>query len=113
MAIKIFSNCGMAVILISLLLGLFCIEGCLERAAGPAQEPSSALEDQVTDSGFQMDYDVELSSDLFRVKGDLLFAGSGLLPYILVNATLGQGERVILTTEVSDNADRAQPRLRL
>jgi hypothetical protein len=71
MVIKIFSNYGMAVILISLLLGLFCIEGCLERAAGPAQEPSSALEGQVTDSGFQMDYDVELSSDLFRVKGDL------------------------------------------
>jgi hypothetical protein len=98
MILKFFIKCGAAVVLISLLMALFCIEGCLERASGPAQEPSPALDDQMTNSGFQMDYDVELSSDLFRVKGDLLFAGSGLLPYILVNATLGQGERVILTT---------------
>lgn len=45
-----------------------------------------------------MDYDVELSSDLFRVKGNLLFAGNKQLPYVLINATLGQGERAIITT---------------
>ncbi|MGV8174729.1 MAG: Ada metal-binding domain-containing protein [Methanothrix sp.] len=52
----------------------------------------------MTNSGLQMDYDVELSSDLFRVKGNLLFAGNKQLPYVFINATLGQGERAIINT---------------
>ena len=39
------------------------------------QEPSSVLSDQVSDSRLEMDYDVELSRDLFRLQGDLLFPG--------------------------------------
>jgi hypothetical protein len=98
MVAKIFIRFCIAAVLISLPMALFCIEGCLERASGPSQGPSSALEDQMTNSGLQMDYDVELSSNMFRVKGDLIFAGNKQLPYVLVNATLGQGERAIVTT---------------
>lgn len=98
MIVKIINKLCIAAVLISLPMALFSIEGCLEKPSAPSQEPSLALEDQMTNSGLQMDYDVELSSDLFRVKGNLLFAGNKQLPYVFINATLGQGQSAIITT---------------
>ncbi len=63
------------------------------------QEPSSVLSDQVSDSRLEMDYDVELSRDLFRLQGDLLFPGAADLGYILLNASLSKEKSPVLSTK--------------
>lgn len=94
-----FGKLGVFMILFTLLLSFFCISGCLERAAGPGQMLSPTLSDQAIDSRLQMDYDAELSRNLFRLQGDLLLPGASSLAYILLNASLRQGESPILTTK--------------
>jgi hypothetical protein len=84
--------------------------GCLTRTAERSLEPSSVLEHQVANSSLQMDYDVELSDDLFRVRGNLLYPMNDSLDYLLINATLQQGELLSLSTkyllmEVEPNRD--------
>jgi len=86
-------------ILFALCIATFCISGCLEKATGPMQEPSSVLSDQVSDSRLEMDYDVELSRDLFRLQGDLLFPGAADLGYILLNASLRKEKSPVLSTK--------------
>jgi len=86
-------------ILFALCIATFCISGCLEKATGPMQEPSSVLSDQVSDSRLEMDYDVELSRDLFRLQGDLLFPGAADLGYILLNASLSKEKSPVLSTK--------------
>ena len=63
------------------------------------QEPSSVLSDQVSDSRLEMDYEVELSRDLFRLQGDLLFPGAADLGYILLNASLRKEKSPVLSTK--------------
>ena len=63
------------------------------------QDPSSVLSDQVSDSRLEMDYDVELSRDLFRLQGDLLFPGAADLGYILLNASLRKEKSPVLSTK--------------
>jgi len=46
-----------------------------------------------------MDYDVELSCDLFRLQGDLLFPGAADLGYILLNASLRKEMSPVLSTK--------------
>lgn len=86
-------------ILFALSLALLCISGCLEKAAIPSQQPSSSLSDQPADSILQMDYDVELSRDLFRLQGDLLLPGATNMAYVLLNASLRKEKSPILTTK--------------
>ena len=63
------------------------------------QDPSSVLSDQVSDSRLEMDYGVELSRDLFRLQGDLLFPGAADLGYILLNASLSKEKSPVLSTK--------------
>ena len=63
------------------------------------QDPSSVLSDQVSDSRLEMDYGVELSRDLFRLQGDLLFPGAADLGYILLNASLRKEKSPVLSTK--------------
>ena len=86
-------------ILFALSLALLCISGCLEKSAIPSQQPPLALSDQPVDSILQMDYDVELSRDLFRLQGNLLLPGAANLAYVLLNASLRKERRPILTTK--------------
>jgi hypothetical protein len=86
-------------ILFALCIATFCISGCLEKATGPMQELSSVLSDQVSDSRLEMDYEVELSRDLFRLQGDLLFPGAADLGYILLNASLSKEKSPVLSTK--------------
>ncbi len=86
-------------ILFVLSMALLCISGCLEKAAIPSQQPPLALSDQPVDSILQMDYDVELSRDLFRLQGNLLLPGAANLAYVLLNASLRKERRPILTTK--------------
>jgi hypothetical protein len=86
-------------ILFALFIAFLCMSGCLEKAAGPMQESSSELSEQLLDSRLQMDYDVELSRDLFRLHGDLLLPGAANLGYILLNASLQKQGSPILSTK--------------
>ena len=63
------------------------------------QGPSSDLSDQLPETRLQMDYDVELSRDLFRLQGDLLLPGTANLGYILLNASLQKQGSPILNTK--------------
>ena len=86
-------------ILFVLPLALLCISGCLEKAAVPIQEPSSGLSDPSLNSMLQMDYDVELSHDLFRMQGHLLLPGAGNLAYVQLNASLSRENSPIFSTK--------------
>ena len=66
-------------VLFALFVAFLCISGCLEKATVPMQERASELSDQLPETRLQMDYDVELSRDLFRLQGDLLLPGTANL----------------------------------
>ena len=99
LSLNFFSKCGIALILFSLILASFCMMGCLTRTDEPSLASSSVLEHQVANSSLQMDYDVELSDDLFRVRGSLLYPMNSSLDYLLLNATLLQGKKPSLSTK--------------
>jgi len=86
-------------ILFALFIASLCMSGCLEKATGPMQERASEPNDQLPGYRLQMDYDVELSSDLFRLQGDLLLPGAANLGYILLNASLQKEESPIFSTK--------------
>lgn len=86
-------------VLFALFVAFLCISGCLEKATVPMQERASELSDQLPDSRLQMDYDVELSRDQFRLQGDLLLPGVANLGYILLNASLQKEESPIFSTK--------------
>ncbi len=90
---------GIFQILFVLFIASLCMSGCLEKATDPMQERASELSDQLPDSRLQMDYDVELSRDLFRLQGDLLLPGAANLGYILLNASLQKDKSPILSTK--------------
>ena len=86
-------------ILFALFIASLCMSGCLEKATDPMQERASELSDQLPDSRLQMDYDVELSRDLFRLQGGLLLPGAANLGYILLNASLSKEKSPVLSTK--------------
>ncbi len=47
----------------------------------------------------QMDFDAELSSDFFGVRGNIMLPGNSSLAYLMLNATLCQGERTQFNTK--------------
>jgi len=67
--------------------------GCLEKASDLSSVSSLQLEDQAANPRLQMDFDAELRSDLFSVRGDLMLPGNSTLAYLLLNATLWQGKK--------------------
>lgn len=91
MGINFFSKCGISLILFPLLLALFCTTGCLEKAAQLSVTPSTVPQDQLVNPRLQMDFDAELRSDLFGVRGNIMLTGNSSLAYLMLNATLRQG----------------------
>ncbi len=103
MVLIFFSKCGIPLILFPLILALFCMAGCLEKtpelSAVPselAMAPSVVSQNQ---SAMQMDFDVELRSDLFSVRGNIMLPGNSSLAYLMLNATLRQGEKELFSTK--------------
>ncbi len=90
MVIIFFRKCGIPLILFPLVMALFCITGCLEQSPELSVTPS-ALSDQLENPSLQMDFDSQLSSDLFCVRGNIMLSGNRSLAYIMLNATLCQG----------------------
>jgi hypothetical protein len=70
--------------------------GCLEKAPELSVTPSTVPQDQ---PAMQMDFDAELRSDLFSVRGNIMLPGNSLLAYLMLNATLCQGEREQFNTK--------------
>ena len=73
-----------------LVAALFFMAGCLEKSSDvsnaiPEAQTKSAM---LCPSGLQVDFDSDVSSSLFRVKGVLTPLGNGSFPYLLLNATL-------------------------
>lgn len=91
MGINFFSKCGISLILFPLLLALFCTTGCLEKGAQLSVAPSTVPQDQLVNPRLQMDFDAELRSDLFGVRGNIMLTGNSSLAYLMLNATLRQG----------------------
>ncbi|MCX6674194.1 MAG: hypothetical protein NTY37_10505 [Methanothrix sp.] len=70
--------------------------GCLEKSPELSVTPSVVPEDQ---PAMQMDFDAELRSDLFGVRGNIMFPGNSSLAYLMLNATLRQEEREQFNTK--------------
>ena len=99
MGIKIFSKCGITLILFPLILALFSIMGCIDKGPQLSQAPSFGAEDQQLEglsSHLQMDFEAEVKSNLFCVRGKVLLLGNGSLPYLMLNATLVRDGRAPL-----------------
>ena len=99
MIIKFFSKCGIPLILFPLILALFCMMGCLEKSPELSVTPSAMPQDQPENQRVQMDFDAELRSDLFSVRGNIMLPGNSSLAYLMLNATLCQGEREQFNTK--------------
>lgn len=98
MIIKFLRKCGIPIIIFSLVLALFCVAGCLEQSPEPSNLPAESA-DQPEHLPLQMDFDSELSSDLFCVQGNIMQPGNSSLAYILLNATLCQGSKAQFDTK--------------
>ena len=111
MSIKFFSKCGIPLILFSLILALFCMTGCLEQS--PELSVTSFVpQDQPVNPALQIDFDAELRSDLFSARGNIMLPGNSSLAYLMLNATLCQGKRVLFNTkyllmQLDPNRDRS------
>ncbi|MCX6680547.1 MAG: hypothetical protein NTX42_09335 [Methanothrix sp.] len=73
--------------------------GCLEKAPELSVTPSVPHSVQQDQPAMQMDFDAELSSDLFGVRGNIMLPGNSSLAYLMLNATLCQGEKVQFNTK--------------
>jgi len=99
LVINFFSKCGIPLILFPLILALFCMTGCLEKAPELSVTPSVQHYLPQYQPAMQMDFDVELSSDLFGVRGNIMLPGNSSLAYLMLNATLCQGEKAKFNTK--------------
>lgn len=99
LVIKNFSKCGITAFVFTIILALFCMTGCLEKAPQLLERSSTGLQDQPANPQLQMDFDVELKSDLFSVQGDIMLPGNSSLAYLMLNATLCQGQREQFSTK--------------
>jgi hypothetical protein len=97
--INFFSKCGIPLILFPLILALFCTMGCLEKPPEISVSPSTVLQYQKEDPLAQMDFDAELQSDLFAARGNIMLSGNNSLAYLMLNATLCQGDIVQFSTK--------------
>jgi hypothetical protein len=98
LVVKFFRMCGIPLLLFSIVIALLCAAGCLDRPAQLHQAPAVSL-DQPKDLPFQMDFDSEISSDLFCVRGNIMPPGNSSLAYVLLNATLCQGSKAQFYTK--------------
>ena len=83
-------------------MALICTMGCIEVAPPLSQAPSQTAEHQQAEdwpSSLQVDFDADVSSNLFHVQGNIMPQGNGSLPYLLLNATLSQGGITMRSTK--------------
>ncbi|MFZ2473035.1 MAG: Ada metal-binding domain-containing protein [Methanothrix sp.] len=79
-------------------MAMFCITGCLEQSP-ELSVTSSVPQDQSANPALQMDFDAELRSDLFGVRGNIMLPGNSSLAYLMLNASLCKGDSVLFNTK--------------
>jgi hypothetical protein len=103
LGIKVFSKCGISLILFPLILILFFMMGCIDKGPQLSQIPSFGAEDRQVgepSSHLRMDFVADVKSNLFCARGKVLLMGNGSLPYLLLNATLvGDGRAPLMRTK--------------
>lgn len=122
MVIKFFRKCGISLFLCLIIPFLLIMSGCIEKPTQLDALSSQLPESQATEgrtegqvaeeiwdsdsqstaalpSHLQVDFDSEVNSNLFRLKGNLAFTGNSSLSYLLLNATLLQGGRAAASTK--------------
>ncbi len=122
MVIKFFRKCGISLFLCLIIPSLLIVSGCIEKSTQLDAPSSRVADSQATEgrtggqaaaevwdpdgqsiaaspSHLQVDFDSEVSSNIFRVKGHLAFAGNSSLSYLLLNATLLQDGRAAASTK--------------
>lgn len=97
--LKFFNKCGIRYLLFLLLLAHLLAAGCIEKTENT--RAGAAKVQLAEDSPLQLhvDFDADVSCNLFRVRGSLMFAGNSSFPYLLLNATLRQGNKAIQSTK--------------
>ena len=98
LVINFFRKCGIPILLFSIVIALLCASGCLESQPELPQAHAASL-DQPGDLPFQMDFDSEISPDLFCVRGSIMQPGNRSLAYVLLNATLCHGSKAQFYTK--------------
>jgi hypothetical protein len=96
--LKFFRKCGVSIILLPLILALFCLAGCIQENALP-EEAAQGKVAEAHPRSIEINFDPEVGSRLFRVKGNLKISGNGSLPYLLLNATLLKNGRLLCSTK--------------
>lgn len=96
---KFFNKCGITYLLFLLLMAHIIMSGCIEKTE--ISRTGTAKVQLAEDSPLQLhvDFDADVSCNLFRVRGSLMFAGNSSFPYLLLNATLRQGDKAIGSTK--------------
>lgn len=91
----------MVIIILPLVAALFFVAGCLEKSSDiskaipEAQTKSAAL----CPPGLHVDFDSDVCSSLFSIKGSLTPLGNGSFPYLLLNATLRKDGMALKSTK--------------
>lgn len=111
LVIKFFRKCGISLFLCLIIPFLLITSGCIEKPTQLDVLSSQVPESQATEgrtegqstaaspSHLQADFDSEVRSNLFRLKGNLAFTGNSSLSYLLLNATLLQDGRAAASTK--------------
>ena len=102
MYLKIFRKCGATLLFLHLILAFSFITGCIELGSQSISASSAGvpeLQSGEWSGQLRMDIDPELRSDLFSLRGDVILAGNGTLPYLMLNATLHQGKASVVSTK--------------
>ncbi len=102
MSVTFFSKCGITLLLIPIVLVLLCMTGCIEKTPQLSSTSSQNAEHQLAEelpSSLQVDFDAEVSSTLFCVRGNIMVPGNGSIPFLLLNATLSQGGLALQSTK--------------
>lgn len=73
-------------------------KGIAEGRSEPLGE-HSGQRSALSPSRLLVDFNSQVQSDLFRVTGNLAFAGNSTVPYLLLNATLLQSGRAVASTK--------------
>ncbi len=75
------------------------MSGCIEKTDTSRTEAARVQLAEDSPLQLHLDFDADVSSNLFRVRGSLMFAGNRSFPYLLLNATLRQGDKAIQSTK--------------
>ena len=76
------------------------MSGCIEKTENTGAGTAKVQLAEDSPLQLHMDFDSDVSSNLFRVRGSLIFAGNSSFPYLLLNATLRQGDKAVGSTKL-------------